>query len=165
MEEKREMEVIIPKKRPDIWLPHWERYLKKIPKRGLNNLTKVPWWWESHYPDREWRGKPTIEKRLEKITGWLGDIPPFFYYAGDMRTHGIEKENLPKIQELTKQILDRLETLYENMDKVTVLSPQRVTYWKERIRETDLKIRKYSRWIDLDLIHEGEFRVCDENNL
>lgn len=161
-----EMEIIVPNQKTDRWLPNWKRYLKKIPKRGLNNLTKPSIYLKKYYAEtgQKWKGVPTIQRRLEKICigGLFWDaVLPFFYYHMEMRTNGNEVENLEKVQKHTKQILERLEILYENMDTVTVLSPEKVEYWKERIRKTELHIRKQSRWIGLNLIQETDYRVIE----
>lgn len=158
-----EMEIIIPHQKTDRWLPHWERYLKKIPKRGLNNLTKRPYWYSGQFG--EWKGEATLPRRLRKICSvWIfSQAPPFFYYHMEMRTHGTEVENLEKAQEYTRRILERLEILYENMDTVTVLPPNEVEHWKEKIKSTDLYIRKQSRWIGLNLIQETEFSVIQSS--
>ena len=88
---------------------------------------------------------------MTKIFGQDDDI------VDDIAAVQTEVDNLEKVQELTKQILVRLEELYENMDTITVLPPEKVKYWKEMLRNTELYIRKQSsRWIGLNLIEEAE---------
>lgn len=143
------------------WLPYWKGYLNRIPKRGLNNLTRKP---SYGWGDREWKGEPTLPKRLKSICagGLFGaSMPPFFYYHMELRTSGTEIENLPKIQEITKQIIERLEELYDNMDTVHILPEDKVEYWKDRIKNTILYIRKHSKWVGLALIQEAGFEVLD----
>jgi len=145
------------------WLPRWERYLKKIPKRGLNNMTKKPYWFgELGY---EWKGEPTLSRRLKKIIaiGPFTQAPPFLHYAGDMATFGEEKENLQKIRSLTKQILMRLDELYKKMDTVTVLPKDEIEYYKNRMWETILYIRKQSKWIGMEMIQEADFKIVRLN--
>jgi len=168
IEHEPEIEMVEPVKAKKyyFWLSRWENYLKRIPKRGLNNITKqksYEYKGKTYIYDRG--GEPTIKRRLKKICvgGIFGaSMPPFFYYAGSMMTNGTEKENLPKIKELTKQILDRLEALHGQMDTVNVLPKNEVEYWKNRIRETIYYIRKQSRWVGLMLIQETEFKVLEE---
>ena len=136
------------------WLPYWERYLKKIPKRGLNNLTRKTSWHNR-------KGEPTIRRRLKKIVaiGMFTQAPPFLHYAGDMITFGKEKENLPKIKELTKQIIQQLEELYSKMDTVKVIPKKEVEYWKQKIKETTFYIKEQSKWIGL--AQEAKYRVLE----
>lgn len=166
LERESGMEIVEPAKAEKYyyWLPYWKGYLNRIPKRGLNNLTRKP---SYGWGDMEWKGEPTLPRRLRGICvgGLFGNVKlPFFYYHMEMRTGGKEIENLPKIQELTKQIVERLEELYDNMDTVHILPEDKVEYWKGRIRETILYIRKQSRWVGLMLIQEVEVEVLDSPN-
>ncbi len=147
------------------WPSYWETYLKRIPKRGLNNLTKEPAYHkplaQSDFGSKyglktgsEWKGKPTLPDRLRKICvlGLFGVKLPFFYYRGSMMTQKHYMEDVPYVQDLTKQILGSLEVLYDEMDTVTVLSERELRYWKESIRHTIRYIREQGKWIGLKLI-------------
>lgn len=163
----------------DRWQYHWEKYLKKIPKQGLNNLTKEP-----HYAlalntklqafrkkwtiNNEWKGEPTIKRRLDRICigGLFGNVSlPFYAYVGSMLSSGTGEENLPEIKELTKQILMRLEELYDKMDTVQVMLPEEVDYWKRKLRATIHYIREQSSQIGMKMIQEAEFIVIDQIQL
>ena len=153
----------------DTYLPRWIGYLRRIPKQGLNNLTKKP---RSSLVSRdEWTGTPTLPRRLRSVcmTGFFDSVKlPFFYYHMEMRTSRNFKryvDSLPKIQEITKQIVERLEELYDKMDTVTVLSERELRYWKEAIRYTILCIRKKSGWVGLKLIQESGYEVLESTPL
>ena len=151
------------------YLPRWIGYLKRIPKQGLNNRTKKPR--PSSISRDEWTGTPTLPRRLRRIcmTGLFDGVKlPFFYYHMEIRTSRNFKQHidsLPKIQEITKQIVERLEELYDKMDTVTVLSERELRYWKEAIRYTILYIRKNSGWVGLELTQEAEFEVLEEKTI
>lgn len=140
------------------WLNYWKRYLKKIPKRGLNNVEKIPQWFQDKYGSIT--PKSTLPKRLKKIlfVGIFPQTPPFMYYAGSLATFGFEKENLPKIKEITKQIIKRLEELHDKMDTVHTMPKEKIEYWKHEIRKTTLYIRTQSKWIGMTMIQEAEFK-------
>lgn len=156
------------------WLPYWTGYLRRIPKQGLNNLTRRPRYTiaqstrmarfnREHGISDEWKGKPTLPRRLKSICAGRGlfsaSLPPFFYYHMTIRTSGTEIENWRKIQELTKQTVERLGELYDKMDTVHVLPEKEVRYWKNSIRDTIIYIREKSKWIGLELLLEVD---CDE---
>jgi len=148
-------------KRDAYYLPLWENYFKRIPRQGLNNLTKRPQYYSSSLG---WSGKPTLPKRLERLRlgGIYGTIRlPFFYYHMDIRADP-ERQSLPRIQELTKLIIERLEELYDKMDTVTVLTESEIKYWKEKIRESVKHIQDQSHWVRLELIQDAEFVLCDD---
>lgn len=147
--------------RNDHWLSMWVGYLKRIPKQGLNNMTQ-----KRRYGS-EVLSVPTLPRRLKSICisqSWFGGHRlPFFYFHMDARA-GHETENIPKVQELTKQIIERLEKLYENMDTITVLKESELQYWKEQVRYTILWIRRQSGWVGLELIQEAGFEVLSQPN-
>ncbi len=150
-------------KRDDYYLPFWENYFKRIPRQGLNNLTKRPQYYNISLG---WSGKPTLPKRLEKLLlgGIFGTIRlPFFYYHMDIRADP-ERQSLPRIQELTKLIIERLEDLYDKMDTADVLTESEIKYWKEKLREAVNYIQDNSRWVGLTLTQDAEFVVCDEGD-
>ena len=161
----------------DRWQYHWEKYLKKIPKRGLNNLTKEPYYalvlnprlqaFKSKWGiSNEWKGDPTIRKRLDRICvgGFFGDVSlPFYAYVASMLSSGTGEENLPEIKELTKQILMQLEELYDKMDTVHVMLPEEVEHWKRRLRATIHYVRGKSSQIGMTMIQEVE--VIDQTHL
>lgn len=154
-------QILEPLKKQSYWLPYWENYLKKIPKTGLNNLTKTKSYdWKGQKIIYDNGGKPTLPRRLEKIVvmGLFGCGLPFFYYHMEMITHKKELKNLEKVQELTKLILEQLEVLYHKIDAVNVLSDKELEYWKLKLKETRLYIRKQSKFIGLKLIQEAEFK-------
>ncbi len=146
------------------YLPIWINYLKRIPKQGLNNMTQKPRWGQHghHNP------VPTLPRRLKSIsmTGPFDSIKlPFFYYHMEIRTSRHFKryiDNIPKIQEITKQIVERLDELHAKMDTVTVLSESEHRHWKNAIRFTALYIRKNSGWVGLELTQKAEFEVLEE---
>ncbi len=145
-------------KRYDYYLPFWENYFKRIPRQGLNNITKRPQW---YHGSSGWSGKPTLPRRLERLRlgGIYGTIRlPFFYYHMDTRADP-ERQSLPRIQELTKRIIVRLEDLYDKMDTVTVLTESEIKYWKEKLREAVNHIQDQSHWLGLELIQEAGFDV------
>ena len=170
LEYKSKVEIVEPVKpeKEDYWLPYWTGYLRRIPKQGLNNLTRGPRYSaeaharvrsfnRKHGISNEWKGKPTLPRRLKSICieGFFGGAKlPFFYYHMEVRTHGHEIENWEKIQELTKQIIVRLEELYYKMDTVHILPEKEVRYWKKRIWDTILYIREKSKWVGLELLLE-----------
>lgn len=159
LEYNSKVEIVEPIKKYYTWLPYWKSYLKKIPKAGLNNLTRKPSWYRIlNYG--EWKGKPTIIKRLRKIValGFFSRTPPFLYYAGAMMTNGTEVENLPKIRELTKEIIEKLENLYYKMDTIHVMPKEEVEHWKQKIWDTILDIRKKSGFIGLELLLEADYK-------
>ena len=146
----------------DHWLPMWANYLKRIPKQGLNNMTQ-----KARYgPER--RSVPTLPRRLKSICisqSWFGGHRlPFFYFHMDARA-GHETENIPKVQELTEQIIERLEELYKNMDTVTVLKESTLQYWKEQVWYTILWIKKQSGWVGLELIQEAGYEMLESTPL
>ncbi len=145
----------------------WVKYLKSIPKQGLNNMTRKPRGIE-HF-----NSVPTLPQRLKNIcvSGFFG-LPqlPFFYYHMEIRTNLLTKRHpgryisgMKKIRELTIQIIERLEELYDNMDTVTVLPESDLNYWKGAIRGTILYIRKKSGWVGLKLIQEAEYKMMLES--
>ena len=145
-------------KRNDYYLPFWENYFKRIPRQGLNNLTKRPQW---YHGSSGWSGKPTLPRRLERLRlgGIYGTIRlPFFYYHMDIRADP-ERQSLPRIQELTKLIIERLEDLYDKMDTVTALTKLEIKYWKEKLREAVKHVQDQSHWVGLELIQEAGFEV------
>ncbi len=143
----------------------WVKYLKSIPKRGLNNMTKKPRGIE-HF-----NSVPTLPQRLKNIcvSGFFG-LPqlPFFYYHMEIRTNlltghrpGLYIGTIKEIRELTIQIIERLEELYDNMDTVTVLPESDLNYWKGAIRGTILYIRMKSGWVGLKLIQEAGHKMLE----
>lgn len=154
------------------WLSMWVDYLKRIPKQGLNNLTRKTSWDIRHAEFRkqhgiEWKGEPTLPRRLKSICisqSWFGGHRlPFFYFHMDARA-GHEVETIPEVHTLTKQIIERLEELYEKMDTVTVLKESELQYWKDQIKYSILWIRKQSRWVGLEQLledKETEFEVLE----
>ena len=156
---------------------YWETYLKRIPKRGLNNLTKEPDYHktlsQSDFGSKyglktgsDWKGKPTLPDRLRKICvfGLFGVKLPFFYYRGSIMSDdtGSLIEDLPYVQDLTKHILRRLEELYDEMDTVTVLSDSELGYWKKSIRNTIRYIREQgSKWGGMRLLQNVEHKELD----
>lgn len=151
-----QVEIRKPRKRvkESSWVHYWERYLKLIPKRGLNNITKG-WVYRSHRRE----GDPILPSRLEKIIKWR--ILPFLFFRLTTVSNDDEKEYLPKIQELTKQIIRQLETLYENMDTVYVLPIEEVEHWKKRIRSKIIEIANQARMLDLNMYQETSFEVLE----
>ncbi len=167
IEEKRQFEAktlkLTNEHADNYYLPMWVNYLKRIPKRGLNNMTQKPRWGQHAFHN----SIPTLPRRLKSIcmTGFFdsGKLP-FFYYHMEIRTSRHFKryiDNIPKIQELTRQIVERLDELLDMMDTVTVLSERELEYWKGAIQHTTLYIRKKSGWVGLQLIQEAGHKMLE----
>ena len=113
-------------------------------------------------------GKPTIIRRIRKIVnyGFFSNIPPFFYYCGSFLTQkmtdGTKKENLSEIQEYTRKIIKRMEKLYENMDKITVIEKDELEYLKEKLFRTMIVIREQAtKYLWMEFSFEPEFEVLE----
>lgn len=150
------------------WLIHWEKYYKKIPKRGLNNLTREDEYWKRFHPDEEWKGKPTLPRRMEKLQPFLGSSGlPFYYLKGDIVTHLMFKgtspeeveEILREVKTLTNKIIVTLQALHAHLDFVTVLPPDQVEDLKHGVKFLIALIRKES--MQLKVIQEADYEVIE----
>jgi hypothetical protein len=137
----------------NLYVKEWEKFYKKIPKRGLNNLTKEPkiikWQKEQGNNPIPWNPKPTLPKRLNKILPvWgLPSTPPFKILALASLTDESARDAIPEIRKITLKCIDALNNLYDKMDSVTVLPQHKVEYYKEQIELLKFDILKKSWYL------------------
>ena len=106
-----------------------ERFKKKIPIRGLNNRRQVPEWFKQHYPDSKWMGDPNIIDRMSKLSWGYPYLPPQMFALG-MTAEDFDKE---RAKSLMIDCLERLSSLHENLDSVTVIEKNEVENYKKII--------------------------------
>jgi len=139
-----------------------ESLKKKIPIRGLNNLTKEPWWFKDSRTPRsrlgigDWKGKPTLPRRMNKLLFGLPYLPPQMVAMG--ATEGTHND---EAKLLLANCFSLLEDLKNNLDDVTIIQKEDVERYKIRIENLVKYLRTSGRI--LGLIIETEFRTSDEN--
>jgi len=105
-----------------------QKFKKKIPKRGLNNVTKEPEWFSKSF-DWKWKGEPTLRDRMTKLKWSTPYLPP------QMVVMGITSEQFNKeaAKSLMIECLELLNNLHNNLDSVTVVPAEQISQWKEMI--------------------------------
>lgn len=140
-----------------------EKLKKKIPIRGLNNLTKEPWWFKDPRTAPatlgfgEWKGKPTLPRRMEKFLFGLPYLPPQMVAMG-----AAEGSHNDEAKRLLINCFDLLEDLKGNLDGVTVIDAEGIDRYKLRIERLISYLRGSGKI--LGLIQEGEFNILESND-
>jgi hypothetical protein len=131
---------------------------KKIPKRGLNNRKKKPYWFdefrEVHHV-KEWVGDPTLPDRMERFLFGLPYLPPQMVAMGV--ASGVYDDEAKR---LLTDCFELLADLKDNLDDVTVINKEEITRYKLRIDRLNSYLRVSGKL--LGLMQDAEFAVCDE---
>jgi len=128
---------------------------KKIPIRGFNNLTKEPWYVKDlRTPSslREWKGEPTLPRRMSKLLFGLPYLPPQMVAMGL-----IEGSHTDEAKRLLGDCFKLLEDLKDNLEYVTVINKDEIKQYKTRIEHLQSYLRGPGK--TLGLIQEGEFTI------
>lgn len=142
----------------DIMVEQLEMLLKKIPKRGLNNLTRQTYW----YPENdEWKWlkdipftpKPTIRRRMDKL------CPPFgilgLPYLPPPMVAMANKEAKKTAKVLLNQCLDELFAFIRKLDTITVVDKSEVEEFKRRVQRLMEYLNTTAEALGM-VIEEGE---------
>lgn len=168
--------------RKDVMIEQLEKTLKKIPKRGLNNMSRK-WngihWLEDYYFKSSYssnlskfivehviKNPSTQERWGEKMIGYfLPTLPnrlnklfsPFnLPYLPPQYIALIEEDQRPRARELFSEIISKLDDLYFEIDGVTVMDDILKDSYKQSIHKFKLWMMKRAYLIGWDDLIETE---------
>ena len=140
-----------------------EKFKKKIPKKGLNNMTKP-----RTYKFRQWMYNlndngydvvthqyPTLIKRMNDLRWHVPFLPPQMVAAGISAEDFDEK----RVKKLLIECFELLDNLYVNLDSVTVVDKEQIEQYKMLVRGKRMYLMTTAKM--LGMIQEVEFSLFE----
>lgn len=129
----------------EIIIKQLEAVKKKIPQRGLNNISRA----------FLTEGKPTLVKRMDNLLWHTLYLPPQMVATG-VSSDSFDK---PRAAQLVNEVMTLLIDLQRNLDTVTVVEQVTVQSWKRSLQNRVVYVQKAA--VIMGVMIEAEFKVVE----